>query len=54
MKNSIKTVLITGLFIFLQQFANSQTNQNQQFLQKVGTLDSLYSNTLKETRKIYV
>ncbi|MFT5214237.1 MAG: putative alpha/beta superfamily hydrolase [Patiriisocius sp.] len=54
MMNKIKLFLITGLAIFLQQFANAQTNQNQQFLQKVGTLDSLYSNTLKETRKIYV
>ena len=54
MKNRIKILLITGLAIFFQQFANAQTNQNNQFLQKVGALDSLYSKTLKETRKIYV
>jgi predicted alpha/beta superfamily hydrolase len=54
MMNRIKIVLITGLAVFLQQFAHSQTNQNNQFLQKVGAIDSLYSNTLKETRKIYV
>lgn len=52
--NKIKLFLITGLAIFFQQFTNAQTNQNNQFLKKVGTLDSLYSKTLKETRKIYV
>jgi len=54
MKFRTKLFLIAGLTIFLQQFTNAQTNQNNQFLQKVGALDSLYSKTLKETRKIYV
>ncbi|SNR56615.1 alpha/beta hydrolase-fold protein [Lutibacter flavus] len=54
MKNSIKIAFITALVIFFQQFANSQTNQNNQFLKKVGALDSLYSKTLKEYRTIYV
>ena len=54
MMNRIKIFLITGVVIFSLQFAHSQTNQNNQFLQKVGAIDSLYSNTLKETRKIYV
>ena len=54
MKKSIKIVFITALVIFFQQFAHSQTNQNNQFLQKVGTVDSLYSKTLEEYRAIYV
>lgn len=54
MMNRIKIVLITGLAVFLQQFAYSQTNQNNQFLQKVGAIDSLYSKTLEEYRTIYV
>ena len=54
MMNRIKILLITGVVIFSLQFAHSQTNQNNQFLQKIGAIDSLYSNTLKETRKIYV
>ncbi|MFT6815790.1 MAG: putative alpha/beta superfamily hydrolase [Sphingobacteriales bacterium] len=54
MMNKIKLFLITGLAIFLQQFANAQNNQNVQFLQKVGALDSIYSESLKEYRKIYV
>ena len=54
MKNRIKIVLITGLAVFFQQFIYSQTIQNNQFLQKVGALDSLYSQTLKDYRTIYV
>ena len=54
MINRIKIFLITVLVIFLQQFANSQTNQNNQFLQKIGALDSLYSKTLEEYRAVYV
>jgi len=54
MINRFKLFLITGVAIFFQQFANSQTNQNNQFLQKIGVLDSLYSKTLKEYRDIYV
>lgn len=50
----LKIVLTIGLIIFFHQFVNAQTNQNQQFLQKVGVLDSLYSQTLKESRKIYI
>lgn len=34
--------------------AISQTNQENHFLQKVGVLDSLYSNYLKESRSFYV
>ena len=46
--------IIIGLIFFLQHFAISQTNQNVQFLQKVGVLDSIYSQNLKEYRKLYV
>ena len=52
--NRIKIILIIGLSFFFQQFTNGQTNQNVKFLQKVGTLDSLYSKILKENREIYV
>jgi predicted alpha/beta superfamily hydrolase len=54
MVNRIKIFLITGVVVFSLQFAHSQTNQNNQFLQKVGVLDSLYSQTLKESKEIYV
>jgi len=54
MINRIKIFLITGVVVFSLQFAHSQTNQNNQFLQKVGVLDSLYSQTLKESKEIYV
>lgn len=52
--NRIQIALVIGLNFFFQQFASGQTNQNIQFLQKVGVLDSVYSESLKEHRKIYV
>jgi predicted alpha/beta superfamily hydrolase len=54
MKNRIKVVLLVSLSLFFQQLTYSQTNQDNEFLQKVGALDSIYSKTLKEYRKIYV
>ncbi len=50
----LKIVLTIGLIIFCQQFGNAQINQNQQYLQKVGAMDSLYSQILNESRKIYI
>ncbi|MFZ0491463.1 MAG: alpha/beta hydrolase-fold protein [Salegentibacter sp.] len=54
MTKGLKIALTIGFMIFLQQFLKAQTDQNQHFLQKVGVLDSLYSNILNESRKIYV
>jgi predicted alpha/beta superfamily hydrolase len=52
--NRIQIILVIGLSFFFQKFTYSQVNQDIQFLQKVGTLDSLYSKSLKEYRRIYV
>ena len=54
MKNRLRIILTIGLIILIQQFGNAQANQNQQFLIKVGVMDSLYSQTLKEFREIYI
>ena len=54
MTKGLKIVLITGLIIFLQQYVNAQANQNQLFLQKVGIVDSLYSEILNESRKVFI
>lgn len=54
MQNRLTLMLTIGLTILIQQFGNAQTNQNQQFLQKTGVIDSLYSKTLNESRKIYI
>ena len=54
MQNRLTLLLTIGLTILIQQFGNAQVNQNQQFLQKVGVIDSIYSQTLKESRKIYI
>jgi predicted alpha/beta superfamily hydrolase len=51
MKNRLKRILTISLIILIQQFASAQTNQ---FLIKVGALDSLYSKSLNEYRNIYV
>ncbi len=50
----IKIVLLVGMSFLFQPFIKGQSKQNEKFLQKVGVLDSLYSNTLKEYREIYV
>lgn len=52
--NKLQIVLVIGLFFFFQQYTRGQTDQNIHFLQKVGVLDSIYSESLKEHRKIYV
>jgi predicted alpha/beta superfamily hydrolase len=54
MKNRLKIILVIGFCIFFQQFTHGQTNKNSKFLQKIGVLDSVYSEILKENRKIYV
>ncbi|MDP2722934.1 MAG: alpha/beta hydrolase-fold protein [Bacteroidales bacterium] len=54
MKNRLSIILTIGLIILIQQFGNAQAIQNQQFLQKVGMMDSLYSQILNESRKIYI
>lgn len=52
--NKTLVLLVIGLSFFFLQVVHSQTDQNISFLQKVGSLDSIYSKTLKEYRKIYV
>lgn len=54
MTNRIQLLLIIGITFLFSQFAIGQTNQNNQYLQKTGVLDSIYSQTLKEYRDIYV
>jgi len=52
--NRIKEILVIALFFLIQPFSIGQTNQPIQFLQKVGVLDSLYSQNLKEYKTFYV
>ncbi len=54
MNSRLIIILTTGLIMLLQQFGNAQANQNQQFLQKVGVMDSVYSEILNESRSIYI
>lgn len=48
-----KISLIIAFAFFFQQLGISQNN-SEKFLQKVGSIDSIYSETLKENREIYV
>lgn len=50
----LKIALTIGFMIFLQQLVKAQRDQNQDFLQKVGVADSLYSEVLNESRNIYI
>jgi len=50
----IQSLLVVFIIFFFQQFTMAQTDQKNQFLQNVGTLDSIYSESLKEYREIYV
>lgn len=50
----MKKVLVFALSLLLHQYTTGQTNQNVQFLQNIGILDSVYSKVLDEHRKIYV
>ena len=54
MSKGFKIVLSVGFIIFFQQFVRAQGNQNHQFLQKVGVVDSLYSEILSESRTVYI
>ncbi len=46
------TILTIGIILLMQQFGYTQANQS--YLQKTGVADSLYSQILSESRKIYI
>ncbi|WP_339685928.1 alpha/beta hydrolase-fold protein [uncultured Nonlabens sp.] len=52
--NQTQLLVAIGMSFLLQQFTNGQTDSDLQFLQKIGTLDSIYSKTLNEYREIYI
>jgi len=54
MINRVQLLLVIGLVFIFQQFAYAQVNQNVEFLQNIGSLDSIYSESLKEYRKLFV
>ncbi|MBR9920729.1 MAG: prolyl oligopeptidase family serine peptidase [Bacteroidetes bacterium] len=54
MIKKIKILQIIILVFAFTQLANAQSDEEIQFLQKVGISDSLYSNSLKEYRKLYI
>ncbi|GET32554.1 hypothetical protein PbJCM13498_14170 [Prolixibacter bellariivorans] len=49
---NMKTALCAVLILLFQNMADAQTNQR--FLYKTGVVDSIYSETLKEYRQIYI
>ena len=54
MSKRLQILLCTGFFVLIQLLGNAQINKNKQFLNRIGIIDSLYSETLKEYREIYI
>ncbi|MGB7785325.1 MAG: alpha/beta hydrolase-fold protein [Salinimicrobium sp.] len=54
MSRKLKLLWTIGFLIFLQQFVKAQTDHEQQFLQRTGVADSLFSEVLKESRTIWI
>ncbi|AZQ64607.1 esterase [Flammeovirga pectinis] len=54
MTKGLKIILTIALIFSFQQLVKAQENKNQHYLQKVGVLDSLYSEILSESRKVYI
>ena len=54
MTNKLRILVIAGFIIISIQLLNAQNTQGPQYLREVGTLDSMYSKTLKESREIYI
>lgn len=52
MKNRLRIIVTIGIIICFHQFVNAQVNHK--YLQKTGVVDSLYSQTLNEYRKVYI
>lgn len=50
----LRLFLVAALIIFFHQLVDAQVNIKNQYLSKVGVLDSIYSDILKETREIYI
>jgi predicted alpha/beta superfamily hydrolase/uncharacterized protein YozE (UPF0346 family) len=50
----LRLFLVAALIIFFQQLVDAQINIKNQYLSKVGVLDSIYSDILKESREIYI
>ena len=54
MIKTIGRVLAIGLIVLSQITLISQSNNDQEFLSKIGLIDSLYSEVLGEYRKVYI
>lgn len=50
----IRVIWTIGLIVFSTLFVKAQANKNPEYLQKVGVLDSIYSDILNESRQIYI
>ena len=52
--NRLRNLYLIALLVCSQRLVKAQANQNHQYLQKIGVLDSLYSEILEESRTFYV
>lgn len=54
MKHVLSIVLTAGFLMIIQQPGQAQEGHKKQYLQKVGVLDSIYSQILDESRPLYI
>ena len=54
MKSSIRLILSIGFCVLINLSGRSQNNENKKYLENIGILDSIYSETLEEYRRIYI
>ena len=50
----LRTILIIGFCIFTNFLGRSQVSKNTSYLEKIGVIDSIFSKSLNEFRKIYI
>ena len=50
----LRLFLVAGFVIFFQQCVNAQVHTENQYLDKIGVLDSIYSSVLNESREVYI
>ena len=50
----LRIILSIGFCVLINFSGRSQINENKKYLEKIGILDSIYSETLEEYRRIYI
>lgn len=54
MKSNIRLIVSLGFCVLINLSGKSQINKSSKYLENIGILDSIYSETLEEYRRIYI